>query len=40
MPITRLEMASFTFHFEAKRDRNAGETERSGLCIWAGFTVS
>ena len=28
-PITRLEMVSFAFHQEAKRDRNAGETERN-----------
>jgi hypothetical protein len=27
MPITRLEMVSFTFHLQAKRDRNAGETQ-------------
>jgi peroxiredoxin len=24
MPITPLEMVSFTFHYEAERDRNAG----------------
>ena len=40
MPITRLEMVSFAFHVQAKRDRNVGETERTALCIWAGFTVS
>jgi len=28
MPITRLEMAGFTFRFNVKRCRNAGGTER------------
>ena len=27
MPITRLEMVSFAFHLQAKRGRNAGETQ-------------
>ena len=27
MPITRLEMVSSAFHSQAKRDRNAGETQ-------------
>ena len=26
MPITLLEMVSFTFHYKAERDRNAGGT--------------
>ena len=27
MPITRLEMVGFAFHLQAKRDRNASETQ-------------
>ena len=33
MPITPLEMVGFTFHSQAKRDRNAGETRpKRGFC--------